>query len=298
MFLQIIQKHLRRLGKNLRLFPYQIHSQFLLRFQRPKTQISACGIHQLIQRKGIPHPFIHHQGSVVNQIVGSHRVKLRGLLSKPAVQTALVVRLPGENQRLIPQILRQNLLLLRQRAVLPHQDPPGILHGKFHILVFHFVHIPQQNTKRQQPLVQAIAYIHRIAADNVKQDPRIAFLNLTSHSGNLSHPIGFTGTDIEIPADRLLRLDNLLFRPINQFQDFLCTFSQQRPLLGEDDLSVAANHQLCAKFILQLLQLAGQRWLSQMKRLGRRRNILLSGYRQEVLQHSQFHIIHLHLFSA
>ena len=123
----------------------------------------------------------------------------------------------------------------------------------------------------------------------MKVDPRITRLNLIGTAYDLPHPVGLAGADVDISADRLFRAHNLFFCPVHQLQDLLCPLAQQHPVLGQGDFSVSPNHQLLTQLLLQLFELSGQGGLGQMQRLGRRRDVLLSGYRQKILQHAQFH---------
>ena len=125
-------------------------------------------------------------------------------------------------------------------------------------MVFCFINITQKDPKIQQPLVQPLTHVHGVSADDVKENARIALLELMGCSCDLPYPVGFARADINIPADGFVRLGDLLFRPA-----------------------------------FQLLQLAGEGGLRQVQGLGRRRDVLLSGHSQEVLQYSQFHRGHL-----
>ena len=162
-------------------------------------------------------------------------------------------------------------------------------------MILYFINVTQENAKIQKPLVQSFTHIHSVATDNMKVDARITRLDLVCTAHDLPHPVGLAGTDVDIPTDGLLRTHDLFFRPVHQFQNLLCPLAQQHTILGQNDLPVSPDHQLLAQLLLQFFQLSGQGGLGQVQGLGRRRNILLSGYRQKVLQHSQFHSIHLRI---
>ena len=220
-------------------------------------------------------------------------MELRGLLPQPAVQAALVIHLPGENQRLVPQVTGRDGLPLCQGAVPPHEDAPGVLHGQLHAAVPGLVHVAQEDAEIQQALVQALAHVHGVAADDMEADARIACLDPVSGSGDLPYPVGLTGADIEIPADGFVGLGNFFFRPAHQVQDFLRPFSQQSAVFREGDLPVAPDHQLFAQLFFQIPQLAGEGGLGQVQGLGRRRDVLFPGHCKKVLQYAQFHKVHL-----
>ena len=160
-------------------------------------------------------------------------------------------------------------------------------------MILGLVDVPQQHPEIQQPLVQPFAHVHGVPADDVEPDARIARLEMVGGPRDLAYPIRLAGTDIDVPADGVVGPHDLPLRAVHQLQDLLRPFPQQHALLREGDLPVAPDHQLLAQLLLQLPELPGQGGLGQMQRLGRRRNVLLPGHGQKVLQHSQFHTIHL-----
>ena len=83
-------------------------------------------------------------------------------------------------------------------------------------MIFGLVDVAQKDAEIQQPLVQPLAYIHRVAADDMKEDARIAFLQLAGSSCNLTHSVGLSGADVNVAADGLVGLGDLLFRPPHQ----------------------------------------------------------------------------------
>lgn len=159
-----------------------------------------------------------------------------------------------------------------------------------------FIQVPQKDTEIQQSLVQPLAYVHGIAADNVEMDARMALPQLLGGADDLAHTVGLAGADVDVPVDGVARLHDLFFRSAHQLQDFLRPFPQQHTVLGQGDLPAAPDHQLFAQLLLQLLELPGEGGLGQVEEVSRRRDILLPGHGQKVLQHSQFHCAHLWVY--
>ena len=160
--------------------------------------------------------------------------------------------------------------MLGKRTVSPHQYPPGVLHRQFHIVVPCFVHVSKKDAKIQQPLVQPLAYVHSVAADDVEMDTRVALPQLFGSPNDLAHAVCLTGADIDIPVDGVAGLHNLFLRPVHQLQNLLRPFPQQHTVLGQRDLPVAPDHQLLTQLFLQLLELPGEGGLCQVKGLCRR----------------------------
>ena len=195
-------------------------------------------------------------------------MQIRRFFSQPAVEAALVIHLSGENERFIPQVLGGDGVLFCQRTAAPHQNTPRVFHGQLQIAILRFIDISQENSKVQQSLIQAFTHIHGIAADDVKQNVRITLLNRVGNSGDLPDPIGLAGADVNIAADRLIRLSQFFFGSAHQIQNFFRPLSQQHAVLGECDFPVAPDHQLFAQLLLQLPELSGECGLGQMQGMG------------------------------
>ena len=101
-----------------------------------------------------------------------------------------------------------------------------------------------------------------------------------------------TGADIDVAGDHVVRYLNLIFSFSYQGQDFLRPFSQNHSLFSQENFSgafCATDEKLFAQFLFQPFQLGGKGWLRKVQRFSCRGNILLPGYREEILQYTKFH---------
>ena len=55
-FLQLFLEQFHGPGKTLGFFPHQIHAQLQPGVERTKAEVTACGVHQLVQGKGVAIP--------------------------------------------------------------------------------------------------------------------------------------------------------------------------------------------------------------------------------------------------
>ena len=102
----------------------------------------------------------------------------------------------------------------------------------------------------------------------MKQNVGVVLLDRMGGSGDLPDPIGFAGADIDITADRFIRLGQFLFGSAHQVQNFFRPLSQQHAVLCERDFPVAPDHQLFAQLLLQFPELPGECGLCQVQGMG------------------------------
>ena len=61
----------------------------LMRGEGAEAEIAAVGIDEPVKAQGIPEPFVHQQGGIVDQVVGGDNIQFRFSLLKPAIQLGI-----------------------------------------------------------------------------------------------------------------------------------------------------------------------------------------------------------------
>ena len=92
----------------------------------------------------------------------------------------------------------------------------------------------------------------------MQPDAAVARLQLLGGLEKLAYSLCLAGTDVDVSADGIAGLRQLLLRPIHQEKNFLRPLAQQHPFLRKGDFSIASDHQLLAQLFLQLPQLPGE----------------------------------------
>lgn len=77
------------MGKDLISFPDDETGGLQLRGEGAEAEIAAVGIDEPVKAQGIPEPFVHQQGGIVDQVVGGDNIQFRFSLLKPAIQLGI-----------------------------------------------------------------------------------------------------------------------------------------------------------------------------------------------------------------
>lgn len=83
-------------------------------------------LRNFVKADGVAQSFIDKKGGIEEQVVGGGDIQFCRLPSDPPGQASATVFLLGQDQRLVPQILRGDRFFLRQRSVFSHENAPDI----------------------------------------------------------------------------------------------------------------------------------------------------------------------------
>ena len=205
----------------------------------------------------ITHPLLYHQGSIEHQVVRGHDVQHFFVSAQNPFHSRALIQLPGDNHRLIPQILWCNGLLLGQGCIPPHENSPGIPIGKLQGFVFGGIRIAQQQSKVNESPVQFLCHRGAVAAVDVEMHQGMFPLQCMGRPCQHPHPLCLPGAQGDVTGNHLIGQSNLILCLFHQLQNLCRPFAKDHPLFRQGNFSVTPNKELLAQLLLQLFQLSG-----------------------------------------
>lgn len=189
--------------KRLIAVPGDIKRGLKRRFQRPEYQPAFFGsIDQMAKGQQISEAFPREDGAVVGQTERALQFHFRKRTSKPFFKIPVPGLLRTEQRDLL-QVFYLNYSFFRQRISFRDHQSPHIFFRKGQILILPAVRQLRQNQEIQEPFVQLVRDLLRIAAGDVVMQIRVAGFKVFDHPGKipdlerLRQPqIQFSSTDV------------------------------------------------------------------------------------------------------
>ena len=190
-------------------------------------------------------------------------------------------------------VLRQNLGVVCQRVILPHQEAPGLFGGQTDVFVLVDVHRFQQKADVDQPLIQPVLDVVGHFVIKRKLNQRVFLGELADQLGKGPAAHGLGGPQGNQAADGIAFLGKALFQPVGQLHNFLRPLAEKQAVVGEGDSLLAPQNQSGPDFPFQIHHLAAEGRLGHMQKLCGAGDVSFAGCRQKIAQGAQLHSVHL-----
>ena len=196
-------------------------------------------------------------GGIIDQFIGGSHLQFGDVCPKPGGQLTGAQDLVGQDQRLVDQIFRQDMLFCRQGTVLSHENAPGILDRQSDIIIFGNVGRLDQKAEIDQPTVQPFCHMGGISTVDVVGDGRISLAQMLGGLGHERDAVRLPASDIDGSCDKLIRRGKLRFGLLHQFHQFLRPPAKQHPLFCQGHFLASTDQKRLAYFCFQISQLSG-----------------------------------------
>ena len=103
----------------------------------------------MVQGEGVPHPGLHEQRGVVDQVIAGHHAQRGEVIAQPRGELSLHMGLPGDQQGQFPQDFRGDVFLAGQRVILGNHQAPVIFCRQAQGVIFPGNGGPQDQAKVQ-----------------------------------------------------------------------------------------------------------------------------------------------------
>ena len=216
------------------------------------------------------------------------------LFSQPSVYFVFHESLPRDKDRQPGQIIGRDDVLRRQRTVLPHEDPPDVLHGEPDDVVFRKIGRLDEHAEIIQASGYPFRYGVRVAAEEVEGHARMRLLEGARSSGDNTHGKRLAAADIDVTAYPFRRIRKLGLRFLHQRKNFPGPVAEEKPLLCEGNTPLSTQEERFPELLLEFHHLPRQRRLRHVQGAGSSADGPLPGHSQEITKHSQLHTFSLH----
>lgn len=236
---------------------------------------------KIVKTDGVAQSLLHHERRIEKKIIRRRDVEAGCFFPEPGEQFFLYA-LTGDDERKVFQFIERDAGFPGQRIIVPGKDSPAVLVGDSDAVVLGKIGALHDDGHVEETLVDALRHGIRPTAVEMEMDIRVALLHSARRMHEKGQPGRFRAPDADVAAGDFIQRFEFRGRLVHHVEDVLRAFPEKLSFIRQMDAVAAPDEKRPAQFLLQFLQLPGQRRLRHVEKSRRLCDILFPHHFQKV----------------